>query len=158
MTDIKPPQNASDFLDRLTDFLTDFPKRTKEEVREDLLAKGIDLEQIIQKVQEIVKSNLEEHRLLLLKQAKQERLRILEKLEQIKPSETSGKLEELKDKVIKILSGQLRQEALAEVHIHFRNLESITENDLISLFDDIKDLEMLDKSLDTDTDRDDSDE
>ena len=158
MMDIKPPNNASEFLDRLTDFLTDFPERTKEELQEDLLAKGINPEGTIQRIQETIKSKIKEHRLSRLKQAKQERLKILEKLEQIKPSETSGKLKELKDKVIKILSGQLGQPALAEAHIHFHKLENITEKDLISLLDDIKDLEILDKSLDTDTNQDDPDE
>lgn len=158
MTDVKPPKNASEFLDRLTDFLTDFPIRTKEELQEDLLAKGINSEKTIQSIQEAIKSELKEHRLAWLKQAKQEMPRILEKLEQIKPSETSGKLKELKDKVMKILSGQFGQEALAEVHIHFRKLEKITENDLISLLDDIKGLEILDKSLGIDTDQNDSNE
>jgi argininosuccinate synthase len=158
MTDIKIPNSTSEFLDRLTDFLTDFPKRAKEEMRGDLLAKGVNPEQTVQRVQETVRTNLEEHRLSWLKQAKQERCEILAKLESIKPSVSSGKLEEIKDKIINILSEQFNQEALTEVHIHFRKLESITENDLISLLDDLESLELLDKSLDTDTEQDDSDE
>ena len=156
--DVKPPKNASEFLDRLADFLTDFPERTKKELREDLLAKGINPEKTIQNIQEIIQYKLKEYRLARLKQAKQERLRILEKLEQIKPYKSSDKLEELKDKVTKILSGQFGQEALEEVLIHFHKLENITENDLISLLDDVRDLEILDKTLSADTNMDDSDE
>ena len=150
MNDIKPPGSSSELLDCLTDFLAESSELTNEEIKEDLRAKGVDPEKVVQRVKNLVESKLEERRLAWLKRARTERLAVLEKLKSVKSSTFSGTLEELKGKAIAILSGQFGQEASMHAQVYFRNPEDVTENDLRSLLDDLEALDLLTQPSDTD--------
>ncbi len=152
MDNIKPPENASELLDRLTDFLTEPSDRTNEELKEDLRAKGIDPEKVVQRVQSLVKTKLEERRLAWLERARQERSADLERLSRVQPSRTIATLGELKQKVESILSGQFGPDASehAHAHLHHRSLDGVTEDYLRTLVDDLVRLKLLIQPSDDD--------
>lgn len=58
---------SSQFLDNLTDFLCETDGLTNEELREDLEAKGVDVEKAIKKTQAIVAKHLRRHRMKALR-------------------------------------------------------------------------------------------
>lgn len=154
MSHRKPPENASEFLDGLIELLTDLPERTIEELEEDLREEGIYDEEFVHRVQDLVKTKLEEHRLAWLESARQEMSATLEKLSEAQPSSSPGTLEELKEKITLILSGRFGEEASKYTHIHFRKLDKVTENDLRSLLDDLESLDLLSQSPDAQKDQD----
>jgi len=151
MPNKKPPESMSEFLDGLVDLFTDLPERTTQELEEDLREEGIDTEAFVQRVQMLVESKLQEQRLAWLEHARQGRTADLEKLRRVQPSKALDKIEEVKQKIKDVLTGQFGSGALeyANAQLHHRNLNNVTENDLRSLLDDLERLELLTQSSDT---------
>lgn len=139
----KPPETPSEFLDRLTELMTNLPDRNTEEIEEDLYESGIDPKEAVQRVQNLVKTKLAEYQLEWSKRVQQERLTALEQVGKIQSLNLPDTLEGLKEKVIEILSGQFGQKAQSHAQAHFRKLAHVTENDLKSLFNDLERLRLL---------------
>lgn len=142
MADRKPPETASEFLNRLAELLTSVPDRSLEELKEDLRSQGIDPEAVVERVQRLVETRLNEYRLKWQKQAKRERLAILERLRDVtaKLPAARSELERLLDE---ILSGLWGSRAQVYAQAYFRKLEQVTDNDLRSLLEDIERLKLL---------------
>ena len=145
MMDKKAPGTTSEFLDRLTELLTNLPDLSTEELKEDLLAEGINPERIVNRVKRLVDAKLDEYRLAWLEQARQERYAMLERLRKV-PSDSPDTPRGIREKIVEILSGMWERPAQIYDYAHFRKLAEITENDLKDLLDDLKRLEMLESS------------
>lgn len=152
MTQRKPPESASEFLDGLVELFTNLPDRTTEEIEEDLREEGIDTESSVRQTQELVRQRLEAQRLGWLERARLRRSADIERLSRIQPSRTIATLGELKQKVESILSGQfsLGASEYAHAHLHHRNLDDVPENDLRTLVDDLERLKLLTQPSDDD--------
>lgn len=142
MVDRKPPETASEFLDRLTQLLASVPDRSLEELKEDLQAQGIDPERVVDRVQRLVDAKLNDYRLRWQEQAKRERLAILGRLRNVTPKLPAAR-SDLERRFAEIISGLWGPRAQAYVHAYFRKLERITENDLRSLLEDLERLKLL---------------
>lgn len=142
MVDRKSPETASEFLDRLTELLTSVPDRSLEELKEDLRTQGIDPDSIVERVQRLVEARLKEYRLRWQKQAKRERLAILERLRDVTAKLPAARpdLERLLDEII---SGLWGPRAQLYAQTYFRKLEQVTKNDLRSLLEDLERLKLL---------------
>ncbi|MFQ6043790.1 MAG: hypothetical protein ACE5PV_23295 [Candidatus Poribacteria bacterium] len=145
MMDKKAPGTTSEFLDRLTELLTNLPDRSTEELKDDLRVEGINPERIVNRVKRLVDAKLDESRLAWLEQARQERAAMLERLREV-PSDSPDTLRGIREKISEILSGMWGQQAQRYAHAHFRKLEEVTLNDLKDLLDDLKRLEILESS------------
>lgn len=77
---------VSEFWDGLTEFLTKEDDRSIQEVKEDLLAEGIDPEKTIQRVRELIVNKFDEHRLAWREKARQERLAALQQIQNVESS------------------------------------------------------------------------
>lgn len=152
MTQRKPPENSSEFLDGLVELFTNLPERTTKEIEEDLREEGIDTELSVRQTQELVRQKLEEQRLGWLERARQKRSADLERLSSVQPSRTIATLGELKQKVQSILSGQFGPGAseYAHAHLHYRSLDDVPENDLRTLIDDLERFKLLIQPSDND--------
>jgi len=139
-------EKASEFLDRLTELLTNLPERSTEELKEDIRAEGINPEQIVNRVQRLVETKLDEHRLAWREQARKGRTAMLERFHRV-TSDSPDTPQGIREKIKDILSGVWGQQAQSYAYAHFRKLEEVTENDLKTLLDDVKRLELLENTL-----------
>ena len=142
MTDRKPPENATEFLDRLTELLASVPDRSLEELREDLRARGIDPERVVERVERLVQSKLNEYRLRWQEQARRERLAMLERLRDV-TAKLPAPQPELEGRLAEIVSGLWGPRAEAYAQAYFRKLDQVTENDLRSLLEDLERLKLF---------------
>jgi len=142
MVEKKDPKFVSEFLDRLTCFLTNDDYRTMDEVREDLKAEGIDPDRIIERGRELVAKKLDECRLSWQAKAREERLSALKTTERVKPPMAGG---ELQEKIKEILSGMLGRQTQEFAQAYFRKLDKVTEKDMQSFLEDLERLKILEK-------------
>lgn len=135
---------ASEFWDRLTEFLTKEDDRGIEEIKEDLLAEGIDPEKTIQRVSQLIINKFDEHRLAWRDKARQERLAALQQIQNVKSSATDP--QHVRDRIVELLRHPHGGQAELQLQAYFRKLDTITENDLKSILKDLEILELLEES------------
>jgi 2-succinyl-5-enolpyruvyl-6-hydroxy-3-cyclohexene-1-carboxylate synthase len=143
MAEKKDPKFVSEFLDRLTCFLTSEDNRTMDEVREDLKAEGIDPDRVIERGRKLVAKKLDERRLSWQAKAREERLSVLKNTEKVEVAPIGG--EGLKEKVKTMLSGMHGRQTQQFAQAYFRKLEQVTEKDMQSFLEDLERLKMLEK-------------
>jgi predicted DNA-binding protein YlxM (UPF0122 family) len=132
----KAPATPSELLDCLTEFLLNAPDRSIEELKEDVSAKGIDPDQLINRVQKLVNKHMTLYR---IKKAKEERENMLEKIKNILKEPTENREEILKN-ILPILEAKIGSQA---AQVCYRKLKSAEIEDLESLLEDIEKLELL---------------
>lgn len=142
MVDRNAPETASQFLDRLTELLASLPDRSLEELKEDLRAQGIDPERVVERVERLVLSKLNEYRLRWQEQARRERRAILERLPDF-TAKLPATRPELERTLAEIISRLWGPGAEAYAQAYFRKLDQVTENDLRSLLEDLERLKLL---------------
>jgi len=130
-----------EFMECLSDFMSDPEGLTQEDLMADLEEQKIDVNQLKIDVAEIVKRGSEEMRLGWRRRAKQrmEEIKILFETAKSIP----GTVIDIKDKIgefIKDNYGTERAEA------YFRNKETLSEQDIMSLLEDLEQLESMEKS------------
>lgn len=143
------PNTESEFLDCLTEFLLDLSDCSITELKEDIRARGIDPEQLINKVQNLVNKNLANYR---IKQAKKEMEGALKEIKRIlmKTPENRNEVRNKLEKILPSLSDKMDPQA---VQIYFHKLRNLENEDLDSLLEDIKKLELLKDKLDKEEDK-----
>jgi hypothetical protein len=124
-------------------FLEDTEGLTDEDLISELEKRGIDVSSLKLRVAEVVKRGSEKRRLAWRESARRRRSEIEKQLER---READHIPTDLKSKIKDILAGNFGQEALSYIEAYFRKKDSLTEKDLESLFDDLKDLDLLDES------------
>lgn len=134
------------FIECFSDFLGDPEGLTEEELNEELEKQGIDLIALEKRVLEIVKRGSEERRLAWRKRASQKRTEIQALLDSKK---LVIKNNNLRERILKILKGGYGQSTLSYAEAYFRKRETFSEKDLESLIEDLEDLNLLDRSNDT---------
>lgn len=139
----KDPKFISEFLDRLTCFLTSEDNRTMDEVREDLKAEGIDPDRVIERGRKLVAKKLDERRLNWQAKAREERLAALKSTEKVQAAPMGRG--ELQEKIKAILSGTRGRQTQQFAQAYFRKLEQVTEKDMQGLLEDLERLRMLEK-------------
>ncbi len=143
MAENKDPKFISEFLDRLTCFLTSEDNRTMDEVREDLKAEGIDPDRVIEKGRKLVAKKLDERRLSWQAKAREERLSALKRTETVEAAPMGG--DELQEKIKAILSGVHGRQTQQFAQAYFRKLDKVTEKDMKSFLQDLERLRILEK-------------
>jgi hypothetical protein len=142
MVEKKDPKFVSEFLDRVTCFLTSEDNRTIDEVREDLKAEEIDPDRVIERGRELVARRLDELRLSWQAKAREERLSALKNTEAV---EAAPMGRELQEKINAITSGMHGRQIQQFAQAYFRKLDKVTEKDMKSFLEDLERLKMLEK-------------
>lgn len=137
---MKDGKNRKSFIECFFNFLSDPENLTQEEIRSELKNQGIDTDKLEKRVEEIVRKGSEERRLAWLKKARKRRAEI-EKILDSKQIAAGSK--DLKNKIKEILEGRYGQAAFSFAESYFRKKESLSEEDLKSLIEDIERLELL---------------
>ena len=112
---------ASEFWDRLIEFLTKDDDRSIEEIKEDLHAEGIDPEKTIQRVRQLIINKFDEHRLAWRDKARQERLAALQQIQNVKSSATDQ--QHVRDRIIELLRRPHGGQAELQFQAYFRKLD-----------------------------------
>lgn len=138
----KIANTASEYLDNLTDFLTNCEGLSKEELKEELRTEGIDPNELISKVNQLVETKLKEAKGAWREKAHVKREALLKQIEQAK-YDVPKDLSEVKEKIKKMLSGTYGGKIQNYAQAYFRNLEEITEEDLRTFYEDLMKLKFL---------------
>lgn len=133
--DNKDVKTASDFLNSLTEFYMGFEDLSQSELEEELKEEGIDPDKLLSKVNTLVKSKIKESKMAWRKEALKKRESLLEKISKVQF--TTPKMDELKE----ILLG--KHSGIDNALVFGRNMEEFTEEDLKSLYEELKVLEHL---------------
>jgi len=135
---------ASEYLDNLADFFADFEGLSQEELKEELRAEGINPDELISKVNRLVKSKLKEAKVTWRELARAKREVLLKRigLAEYKMPES---LSALKERIKEMLSGAYGDKVQNYAQLHFRNLEEITEEDLRTFYEDLMKLKSLEE-------------
>jgi len=132
------------FMECLSNFMSDSEGLTQEDLLTELKEQGIDDGHLKIGVAELVKRGLEEWRLGWRKKARQrteEIKRILE-LTQVLPNAVDS----AKDRIAGFIKDTYGPGALKHAEAYFRNKSTLSEKDLMGLFEDLEQLESLDES------------
>jgi post-segregation antitoxin (ccd killing protein) len=124
-------------------FLEDSEGLTDEDMVAELKEQGIDVSALKMRVAEVVKRGSEKRRLAWRERARKKRSEI-EKL--LEGKEATSGMTDLKRKISDILTGSYGQGALSYAETYFRKKDALTEKDLLSLIEDLEDLNLLDNS------------
>ena len=116
---------------------------SQEELVDALEDEGIDVSNLEQRVFRIVERESAKRRLAWRERAREKRLKI-EKLFDAKGISVEGS--NLLNKLKEILSGGFGQEALSYAETYFRKKESLSENDIKGLIEDMQHLDLLEES------------
>ncbi len=139
----KEPRTASEFLDRLSEFLTDRPEESAEELRERLRNEGVDPDRVTERIRQLVATRSKEIRLGWQEKARQEREAAAERLKDVRGVGGQSR-REIIERIRAMLTGQAGpRPALGQAY--FRKIEEMTENDLRSLLDDLERAQRLGK-------------
>ncbi|MDM8555831.1 hypothetical protein QUF75_13955 [Desulfococcaceae bacterium HSG7] len=136
------------FSECFSDFICESNDLTHEVMIKELTDDGIKTAALLERVQWLVENNLEKNRLAWMNQAKARRLQI-EKIIGLK--KTISGASNLKNKVIEVIKESFGQDALYYAETYFQKKEYISEKDIVSLLEDILDLNIL-NDLDKDSD------
>lgn len=143
---------ASEYLDNLTDFLTNCEGLSKEDLKEELRTEGIDPDELILKVNQLVKTKLKEAKGAWREKAHIKREALLKQMKQAKYNIPES-LSELKEKIKEMISGTYGGEIQNYAQAYFRNLEEITEEDLRTFYEDLMKLKFLENQSSEDNKR-----
>lgn len=133
-------KNRKSFVECFYNFMSDPENLSQEEIRTELEELGVDTNQLVLRVAEIVKEGSKKRRLAWLKNAREKRIKI-EKMFESKKIAIESK--SLKTKIEKILKGSYGQDAQSYAKAYFRKIESLSEKDLESLIEDMENLSLL---------------
>jgi hypothetical protein len=130
------------FIECFSDFISEHDDLTQEELLAELKEEGVDFDQLENRVAEIVRKGLKERRLAWQRKARERREEIEKMLESKQPAKVA---QDLITKIKKILKGSYGQDALSYVEAYFRKKDSLSENDLESLIEDLENLNILEE-------------
>lgn len=133
---------ASEYLNNLADFLTNIEGLSQEELKEELRVEGINPDELISKVNQLVKSKLKEAKGAWKEKAHIKREALLKQMKLAKYNIPES-LSELKEKIKEMLSGAYGGKIQNYAQAYFRNLEEITEEDLKTFYEDLMKLKFL---------------
>jgi hypothetical protein len=132
------------FTGCLTNFMGDPEGLSQEDLVTELKEQQIDISQLKVDVEEIVKRGSEEMRLGWRRRAKQ-RMGEIKKLFEIAKSIPDTAIS-IKDKIGNLIKDTYGPGARDYAEAYFRNKGALSEQDIINLFEDLEQLESLEKS------------
>lgn len=132
--------NHKSFVECFYNFISDPENLTQEEIRTELEELGVDTNQLVLRITEIVKEGSKKRRLSWLKNAMEKRIKI-EKMFESKKIAIASK--SLKTKIEEILKGSYGQDAQSYANTYFRKIDSLSEKDFESLIEDMENLSLL---------------
>ncbi len=137
----KEPKTPSEFLDRLGEFLMERPEESVEDLRARLRDEGVDPDQAVARVRQLVDEKLKESRLAWRQKARQERSGLAEGLAGVH-SFAQWTREQMLARAREIMAGT---RGAQPAYAHFRNFERMTDEDLRSLLEDFERTTELEK-------------
>lgn len=132
------------FTECLTNFMGDSEGLSQEDLMAELKEQRIDISQLKVDVAEIVKCGSEEMRLGWKSHAKQRMVEIAKLLEITKSIPEAAI--NIKDKIGDFIKDTYGPGALDHAEAYFRNKGALSEQDIINLFEDLEQLESLEKA------------
>lgn len=138
----KKRKEASEFLDNLVEFCSDFEDLSLDELKSELREDGIDPEALLLKAKGLIESKIKDAKLAWKEEAKKKRTSLLKQLATIKV-EVPESISDLRKKISDIIKGEHGGDIQYHAAAHFRNLEEIRDEDLISLYEDFMNLKLL---------------
>ena len=132
------------FMECFTNFMSDSEGLSKDDLVAELKEQKIDVSQLETNVAEVVKHGSEKMRLGWRQRANQRRKEI-EKLFQITES-ISGMASNIKGDIGEFIKNTYGPSALNHAEAYFRNKETLSEQDIMNLLEDLEQLESLEKS------------
>lgn len=135
-------REASEFLDNLVEFYSDFEDLSLEELKAEIREEGINPEALLSKAKELIESKIKDANLAWKEEAKKKRTSLLKQLATIKV-EVPESISDLRKKISDIIRGEHGGDLQCHAAAHFKNIEEITDEDLISLYEDFMKLKLL---------------
>ncbi len=132
------------FIECLSNFMSDSEGLAQEDLLAELKEQGIDDGQLKSEVAELVKRGSEEWRLGWRRRARQ-RMEEVEKLMEITHAVPDAAAN-IKDRIAGFIKDIYGQGVLQHAEAYFRNKDTLSERDLMSLFEDLEQLESLEES------------
>jgi hypothetical protein len=131
------------FIECFSNFMSDLEGLTQEDLITELGEQNIDVSQLKVEAAEVVKRGSEEMRLGWKRLAKQKMDEIKKLL--LTTQTFTDSASNVKDKITGFIKDKYGSGALIHAEAYFRNKKTLSESDLINLFDDLEQLESLDK-------------
>lgn len=138
----KTDEPKKSFLECFSDFMSDPSGLAPEDIKEALRQEGVDVSSLEARVEKLVREESKKRRLRWCDRAREKRERIQRLLDS---KGIAAKTTALRDKVMGVLAGEYGPQALTYAETYFRKKEACSEDDLVSLLEDLEDLEFLDK-------------
>lgn len=132
------------FVESLTDFMSDPSGLSQEEIVNGLTEQGVDVVQFQKRVAEIVRKGSENRRLAWRKAAKTRHAEIEMLFRGKQKPSVSGSME-LQQKIKEMAQVNYGTKAATLVEAYFRKKETVTEDDLATLLEDLEQLDLLEK-------------
>lgn len=132
------------FIECLSNFMSDSEGLSQEDLVAELKEQEIDVSQLKITVAEIVKRGSEEMRLGWRRRARK-RMGEIEKFFEITQSIPDVAIN-MKDKIVEFVKNTYGPGALNHAEAYFRNKGELSERDIMNLFEDLEQLESLEKS------------
>ncbi len=129
------------FIESFCNFMAETEGLTKEDIIDDLASENVDIDRLRQRVSETIKQCSKERRLSWRNDAITKQQLIGKLLESKRP--IIGK-SNLRNKIKDIIADSFGMDENTQVHAYFRKIESLNDDDLESLIEDIEDLNLLD--------------
>jgi hypothetical protein len=139
---MKEDKGTKGFLECFSNFMGDPEGISREELIAELEEEGINVTQLEERVAGIVKRCSETRRLAWRTRAQQRRTEI-EML--LRSKRIAVGTANLKKKIMEILEGHYGQGALSHAEAYFRKKDTLSEEDLESLIEDLEDLNLLEE-------------
>jgi len=135
-----PENEKKSLIECLTDLMSEPDDLSEEELLSALKEEGIDVNRLDQRIQSLVEGESTKQRLAWRERAMEKR-NILEKLFTLRKAEpaTVNLLEKAKE----ILRVNYGRNALTYAETYFHKKENVSEEDLVSLIEDLEDLDIL---------------
>jgi len=132
------------FIECFSEFMADSEGLTQEDLTEELKELDIDLNQLQTDIAEIVKCGSGERRLSWRGRARKQIEEIGKFFETSKtiPTVTSN----VKDRIVEFIGNAYGVGALKHAEAYFRNKETLSDNDILNLLEDLEKLDSLEKS------------
>jgi len=140
---MKSSKNNKSFIECFCNFMSDPENLNQEDIKYELEEIGVDTNKLTNRALEIVKKGSKKRRLKWQSKARESRIKI-EKI--IKSKKAKGVEQDIKNKFMEILSGKHGAPAKSFAEAYFRKMESLSENDLKSILEDMENLDLIDKT------------
>ncbi len=135
---------ASDFLDKLSEFLGDSEEQDLSDLKSELREEGIDIDAFVTKVKGMIAIKSAEAKRSWLTEAKAGRISALEKMKECKP-EIPDNVPALLEKIKQLIAGSKSTELAGA---YFRNLKDMPYEDIKKLYEDYLKLRHIKKEKD----------